>query len=208
MKDVAAILLAAGRSRRMGAFKPLLPFGGKTVIEACIGNLRAGGVEEIVVVIGHRADEVRARLQHLDVGFALNDAAESEMGVSIARGVEKISDGARTLIVALGDQPAIPPVLIRHLLAERKRTGAQIIVPQWQNRGGHPMLIDAEYRDELLHLDTQRGLRALIESHRGEVRRVSVDSPYVVRDMDVWEDYYTLHEEVFGVPPSAAAPRG
>ncbi|HVF86089.1 MAG TPA: nucleotidyltransferase family protein [Pyrinomonadaceae bacterium] len=206
MNAVAAILLAAGRSRRMGAFKPLLPFGDKTVIETCVENLRAAGVGEIVVVVGHRADEVRARLRHSGVEFALNDAAESEMGVSIARGVEEISDGIETFLVALGDQPAIPPGVIRHLLAERKRVGGQLVAPQWQNRGGHPVLIGSEYRDELLHLDPQRGLRALFESHREDVRRVSVDSPYVVRDMDVWEDYCALHEEVFGVPPSVAAP--
>ena len=57
--SVAAILLAAGQSKRMGAFKPLLPFGNKTVIECCIDYLREGGVETIVVVLGHRADEVR-----------------------------------------------------------------------------------------------------------------------------------------------------
>ncbi len=207
MNNVAAILLAAGRSRRMSAFKPLLPFGDKTVIETCVENLRAGGVGEIVVVVGHRSDEVKSRLQHLEIKFALNDLAESEMGVSIARGVEKISNGVRTFLVALGDQPAIPPPVIRHLIAERKRAGARLVIPQWQRRGGHPVLIDSEYRDELLHLDPQRGLRALFESHREDVRRVSVDSPYVARDMDVWEDYRALHEEMFGVPP-AASPRG
>ncbi len=69
------------------------------------------------------------------------------------------------------------------------------------------MLIDSEYRNELLRLDRERGLRALFEAHQEEVRRVSVDSPYVVRDMDVWEDYRALHEEMFGVAP-ATAPRG
>ena len=60
MKRVAAILLAAGRSRRMGAFKPLLPFGDSTVIESCIDNLRETPVDEIIVVAGHRADELQA----------------------------------------------------------------------------------------------------------------------------------------------------
>ena len=59
MNPCSAILLAAGRSSRMGAFKPLLPFGNKTVIECCIDALREGGVETIVVVLGHRADDVR-----------------------------------------------------------------------------------------------------------------------------------------------------
>ena len=57
--DISAILLAAGRSSRMGAFKPLLPFGESTVIESCIINLRSAGIEEIIIVIGHRADDVR-----------------------------------------------------------------------------------------------------------------------------------------------------
>src|SRR5215210_4665782 len=88
--SVSAILLAAGRSRRMGAFKPLLPFGERTVVEACIGHLFEGGVETVVVVLGHRADEMRERLAHLPVSFALNTDAESEMGASIALGVAEL----------------------------------------------------------------------------------------------------------------------
>ncbi|MGH9945077.1 MAG: nucleotidyltransferase family protein, partial [Pyrinomonadaceae bacterium] len=79
---LSAVLLAAGRSRRMGAFKPLLPFGDRTVAEVCVDNLRAAGVAEIVVVLGHRAAELQARLTHLPVRFALNEATESEMGTS------------------------------------------------------------------------------------------------------------------------------
>ena len=60
MNNVAAILLAAGRSRRMGAFKPLLPFGESTVIESCLESLRSTGIEDIIVVVGHRADDVRS----------------------------------------------------------------------------------------------------------------------------------------------------
>src|SRR5256885_11847882 len=70
---VAALLLAAGQSRRMGAFKPLLPFGGSTVVDSCIANLRGASVDEIIVVVGHRADEVREHLQNANVTFALND---------------------------------------------------------------------------------------------------------------------------------------
>src|SRR5437868_311653 len=114
--SVAAILLAAGRSRRMGAFKPLLPFGGRSVVEACVSNLLDGGVEEIVVVVGHRADEVRERLAHLPLRFAVNDDAESEMGVSIARGIEQISPDGEAVLLALVDQPAIPPEVIRLLI--------------------------------------------------------------------------------------------
>jgi molybdenum cofactor cytidylyltransferase len=198
LPTIAAILLAAGRSHRMGAFKPLLPFGERTVIEACIGNLQAGGVEDVLVVVGHRAGEIRERLAHAPVRFAVNAEEESEMSVSIARGVEQVGASAEAVFVALVDQPAVPPEVICLLIAERKRTGARLIVPEYAGRGGHPVLIDSGFRDELLNLDTQRGLRALFESHRADVLRVPVASPYVVRDMDTWDDYGALYREVFG----------
>jgi len=199
--SLAAILLAAGRSRRMGAFKPLLPFGNCSVVEACIGNLLEGGVEEIVVVTGHRAQEIRERLAHLPVRFAVNAEAESEMSVSIARGVEQIPAHAEAVFVALVDQPAIPPEVIRLLIAERRRIGGRLVRPEHNGRGGHPVLIDLSFREELLNLDPQRGLRALFELHRETALRVPVASPYVVRDMDTWDDYRALYREVFGTEP-------
>jgi molybdenum cofactor cytidylyltransferase len=201
LSTIAAILLAAGKSRRMGAFKPLLPFGERTVAEACIGNLREGGVEEIVVVIGHRALELRERLADLPVRFVVNADEESEMGASIARGVEQISASAQAVFIALVDQPAIPPEVIRFLIAERERTGARLVVPEYEGRGGHPVLIDLGYRRELLNLDPRRGLRALFDAHQSEVLRARVASPYVARDMDRWDDYRALYREVFGIGP-------
>src|ERR1700720_4241876 len=91
LNDVAAILLAAGRSQRMGAFKPLLPFGDRTVIECCVETLRAAEVENVVVVVGHRAEEIRAQLKPLEVSFAMNEDPDSEMSVSIARGLDALN---------------------------------------------------------------------------------------------------------------------
>ncbi|MGH9907976.1 MAG: nucleotidyltransferase family protein, partial [Pyrinomonadaceae bacterium] len=71
-KNVVAILLAAGRSERMGAFKPLLPFGNSTVIRSCIENLREAGIENIIVVLGHRADDLKHILTDLYLEFAIN----------------------------------------------------------------------------------------------------------------------------------------
>ncbi|MBA3321058.1 MAG: nucleotidyltransferase family protein [Pyrinomonadaceae bacterium] len=206
LSPVAAILLAAGRSRRMGAFKPLLPFGEKTVAETVVENLLAAGTAEIVCVVGHRAAELRARLAHLPVKFALNEEAESEMGVSIARGVESVSEAASAALVALVDQPAVPVASIRQVANEHLRHGARLVVPTWQGRGGHPVLVSLDFREELRRLDARRGLRALFDSYRDEVRRVEVESPFVARDMDTWDDYCALHLEVFGVvPPSQKA---
>jgi molybdenum cofactor cytidylyltransferase len=201
MNEIAAILLAAGRSRRMGAFKPLLPFGNTTVIESCINNLQAAGIENIVVVVGHRAEEVQAQLRNLNVSFAFNSDPDSEMSVSIARGVEVVNDSANALVIALVDHPAVPLEVVALLIKEWNQ-GAKLVQPEHNGRGGHPVLIALSLRDELLTLDPSTGLHSLFDAHRPEVRRVPVDSPYVARDMDTWEDYLRLHEDVFGVAPA------
>jgi molybdenum cofactor cytidylyltransferase len=199
--SVAAILLAAGQSRRMGAFKPLLPFGSRTVAECCVSYLLEGGAESVVVVIGHRRDEVRARLAHLPVRFAVNPESESEMGDSIARGVEQLPVETAAILVALIDQPAIPASVPEALIERWRQGGARLLVPEHAGRGGHPVLLDASLRRGLLTLDRQRGLRALFDEHRAEIRCVPVSSPYIARDMDTWDDYRALYEEVLGTSP-------
>ena len=193
----------------MGAFKPLLAFGAGTVAEACVGSLRGAGVGEIVVVVGHRAGEVRAALAGTPgVRFAVNDVAGSEMGVSVAQGVEALPVGAGAVLVALVDQPAVPPSAVEMLIEARRRTGARLVQPVWEGRGGHPVLVDLGFREELLSLVPQSGLRALFDAHRDEVLRVPSASPFVARDMDTWEDYVALHREVFGREPEGKKAEG
>lgn len=181
----------------MGAFKPLLPFGNKTVIECCIDYLRDGGVDEIVVVLGHRADDIRQTLS--GVTFALNPDPDSEMGASIAAGVRALPQTAEATLIALVDYPAVPPTVVSALL-ESWKTGARLVIPTWQGRGGHPVLVDLRFKADLLNLPASGGLRALFEAHPDEVRRVPVDSPFIARDMNTWDDYMALHLEVTGLP--------
>ena len=201
MNDVAAILLAAGQSRRMGAFKPLLPFGDKTVIESCIDYLREGGIKNIVVVLGHRADEIRVE----NVTIAINPDPNSEMGASIAAGIQALPEPTEAVLIALVDHPAVPANVVSKLI-EEWQNGARIVIPTWQNRGGHPVLVDLSLRNELLNLDQTGGLRALFQKHTA--KRLPVDSPFVARDMDTWDDYRALYEEAVGHPPPNESPEG
>ena len=187
----------------MGAFKPLLPFGDSTVIKSCVMQLRGAGITEIAIVLGHRADEVRAHLKDSDLSFGINSDPETEMSVSIARGVEQISPHANALLIALVDHPAVDSATIRAITDEWMR-GAKLVQPQHNGRGGHPVLIDLSYRNELLNLDPEKGLRSFFDLHRSEVRRLAVESPFVARDMDTWEDYVRLHQDCFGAPPDGA----
>jgi molybdenum cofactor cytidylyltransferase len=200
MNEVVAILLAAGRSRRMGAFKPLLPFGKKTVVGTCVDSLLDAGIKDITVVTGSRAEDLRGHLKDRRVRFVLNPDPDSEMGVSIACGVGQVKEDSKAVMIALVDHPAVPSNVIVKIVTQW-RHGAKLIQPEHNGRGGHPVLIDLAYRDELLNLAPERGLRGLFDAHRGEVLRLAVDSPYVARDMDTWEDYQRLHQEIFGVLP-------
>ncbi len=135
-QKVVAILLAAGRSSRMGAFKPLLPFGDTTVIRSCLNHLRSAGLHEIVVVLGHRATDVREHLQDLDLTFALNPDPASEMSESIACGVRQLSLDARAVVIGLADHPAVPSEVITALIGQWRSEG-KLIIPDFKGRGGH-----------------------------------------------------------------------
>ena len=181
----------------MGAFKPLLPFGNKTVIECCIDYLREGGVDEIVVVVGHRADEIRQKIS--DVTFAINPDPDSEMGASIAVGVSALPEIAQATLIALVDYPAVPATVVSTLL-ESWANGARIVIPTWNGRGGHPVIVDLHFRTELTNLSESGGLKAFFDAHASEVKRVPVDSPFIARDMDTWDDYRALHLDATGQP--------
>ena len=199
--DVAGIILAAGRSQRMGAFKPLLPFGDTTVIDSCLQNLRAGGVKTVILVVGHRADELREHLKNSGVVFAVNPDPQSEMSSSIACAVRELPKEAKALLITPVDHPAIPSKVVSQLIDEWGK-GHGLVKPTWQGKGGHPVLIDLSFKDELLRLDSNLGLKALFDTHKDQVKRLPVDSIYIARDMDTWEDYAALHRDVFGKLPS------
>ncbi len=184
----------------MGAFKPLLPFGNTTVIESCIQYLRDAGIENVIAVLGHHEHEIREKLKNVTI--AINPDPNSEMGASIAAGIRAVNDDPKCVLIALVDHPAVPATVVTNLIAEW-RNGAKIVIPTWQDRGGHPVLIDLSLRSELLTLDQTGGLRELLKTHQSEVKRLPVDSPFVARDMDTWDDYVALYEEAFGHPPPA-----
>ena len=206
MNEVSAIILAAGRSSRMGAFKPLLPFGQKTVIQTCIDNMRSGGVESVVVVIGDdpRAADLKAHLQDFNVTLAINPDPDSEMSASVTCGVLAVPETTKAVIIIPVDHAAVPGEVVSTLIREWQE-GAQLIKPTLAGRGGHPVLVDFAFRNDLLNLNQARGLKGFFTEHQAQVRRINVNSSYIARDMDTWDDYRALHEEIFGVSPPETA---
>ena len=182
-----AIVLAAGASRRMGRQKVLLPFAGSTVIEHIVGELRAGGVTDVVVVTGKDPDRVEAQLANANVRFAHNADFESGMLSSVRVGLQSVGDNWDGVCIALGDQPSIRGETVKMLLDAFD--GTSIVRPTFDGRGGHPIVIGRGYFDEVLTDFDDVGLRGLFDRRRDSVVSVPIGHEGVLRDMDYPEDY-------------------
>ena len=194
---IAAVLLAAGESRRMGEFKQLLRLGDKTFVEHCVDNLLASSIDEVIVVTGHRESEVRRTIGNRPVKIVHNPEYQSGMASSIMRGVRQVSNSADACVISLVDQPRIDTAIIDRLI-ESYESGAHesgrslIVIPTYGKKSGHPILLDLALREEILAMDPEIGLRQVVLAYAGAITRVSVSSPVVLEDCDLPEDYERL----------------
>ncbi|MBI1743497.1 nucleotidyltransferase family protein [Candidatus Acetothermia bacterium] len=187
--QTSAIVLAAGESRRMGQNKLLLPWRGRTVIESIAVTLHECQISEIIIVLGHEADRIRAVLQDQSVRFALNEKFSDGMLSSVQCGARAASASIDALLICLGDQPALSTHLIAPLLQAFAEDKGTIIVPSYRGARGHPLLVSSKYRDEILKLDPSIGLRQLRQRHADEVFIIEIPDGAVLQDLDYPEDY-------------------
>jgi molybdenum cofactor cytidylyltransferase len=184
-----AIVLAAGESRRMGQPKLLLPFGGKTVIEAVLDSVKASPAGRILVVVGAEAAPVEDKAKKYGALVTINPDYRSGMLSSVQCGFLQLPPEAEAALVFLADQPAIKPCVAEALVKAFKDTSRGIIVPIFDRRRGHPVLISTQYRTEIGTLDREVGLRQLLDRHPQDILEIPVDDPAVLRDLDTPEDY-------------------
>lgn len=186
---ICAIVLAAGLSRRMGAQKVLLPFGGKTVIAHIVDQLLASAVDEVYVVTGHQGERVGGALSGRPVSIVNNPDYESGMLSSVRCGLRALPRQCRAVLVVLGDQPSVTSQLVDLMLQSFDATEKRILVPFYDGRRGHPILFSELYREEILTHYDDVGLRGLLHAHPDEVFELTVSTPCVLSDMDYPEDY-------------------
>ena len=195
---ICAIVLAAGRSRRMGVQKLLLPFGSKTVIGHIVDQLTESSVDEVYVVVGCQGKQVSEELSDKPVSIVNNPNYKSGMLSSVRCGLNTLPEQCTSVLVALGDQPSVTTELIDQLLQNFDSTERQILVPLYDGRRGHPIIFSAIYRDEILTNYDSVGLRGLMYAHKKDICELSVKSSGVLSDMDCPQDYQrelTLFEE-------------
>jgi molybdenum cofactor cytidylyltransferase len=195
---ISGILLAAGESKRMeGAFKPLLKWGKRTVIGECIYQLRNSRLAEIFVVLGHRELEVRQSLAGSGVQYAINRNYRNGMLSSIKAGLEMLSPNEDAVLIALVDQPMIKSSLINRLILAFEEGDKGIVLPVYEGKHGHPIIMSTSYVDEIMQLDddSEGGLRELINANRDDWLEVAVEIPGVLEDIDSPADYQRLSRQ-------------
>jgi molybdenum cofactor cytidylyltransferase len=186
---VAAILLAAGRSRRMGSCKQLLPLGDSTVIKRCIGALVTGGAGEVVVVVSEKGSGVAEAVRAYPVRVVVNPEPEGDMASSVRAGRDALTAEVSGVIVSLCDYPLVAAGTITSLITEHGVSPGRIIIPCYQERRGHPLLFPRTILNELA--DDQI-LRDLVRREPNRIRFLGVDDPGVLIDMDTPEDYHRI----------------
>ena len=192
---ISAILLAAGESRRMGKFKQLLQFRDKSFVEHCVDSLLASRVDEVIIVTGHRDSDVRQALGDRPERFAHNSDYMSGMSSSVKCGVRSLSQLTRAFILTLVDQPQISSNTINRVIDTFERKLPLIVVPTYEGKNGHPVLMDISLKDEILALDNQQGLSEVVRAHREATTRVEMPTSEVIEDFDLPEDYERISKE-------------
>ena len=182
---VAAIILAGGASRRMGEPKPLLPWGGRTLLAFEVDALLESCADEIIVVTGNRSEAVRRSLGDGARYCVFNQQWGQGRATSLARGARALIERGVTpeaIVVQNVDQPTRAEI-IDMLVRELRTSGADAVQPSYRGKAGHPVVLAGALLDELAAVrEETMGLRAVIEAH--PARLIEVDDPVVRIDLD------------------------
>lgn len=194
---VAAVLLAAGKSRRMGSCKQLLPLNGTTVIGRCLDALVAAAISEIVVVVSPEGGLVAEAAMKFPVRVVVNNTPEGDMASSVIVGRDAVSKQASGVIVTLCDYPLVAAATFEHLARQHYASPDSIVIPTHAGRCGHPLLFPRLILDELASGQTLRDLTGTV---RDRICHIDVDDAGILADMDTPGDYRRICDSL---PPPA-----
>ncbi len=181
---IAAIILAAGRSTRMGDVNKLLvDFNGKPMIAQTVGQVKVSVIEQILVVTGHQADEVRRALSGHQVQFVENDEFHRGMATSLVAGIGALDTDVEGVLIVLGDMPLVTGGNI-DALVERFSKPDDICLPVFKGKCGNPVLWGREYFSVLQKLQGDRGAKRFLEQYQNNIIEVQSDGDAILRDFD------------------------
>jgi molybdenum cofactor cytidylyltransferase len=188
---IAAVVLSAGESSRMGRPKALLPIDGQTFIEKIVGALKQSSVGKVIVVLGHNAEEMRRSIEHLPVDILLNPDYNlgqlSSLQIAV-RQLEKTAD-CDGMLVHLVDHPYIDAKLVKSMIERFYASGKLIVVPRYGGKRGHPVIFSRKLFGELLAAPRDQGAKAVVNAHRDDTLEIDTQDSGVTVDIDTPELY-------------------
>lgn len=191
------IVLAAGRSRRMGHLKQILSWGptgdSKPLVAAAFDTV-APVCDQMIVVVGHQSDKVLNALSSRCF-VSVAGHPDGAMFESLRVGLSKVQemDASANIVIQPGDHPFVSPEVLEHLLEMASRYPNHAVMPQYQGKGGHPVLVPSSLLEPLLQWEGGDGLRGYWRMKPDACRRVEVKDPFVIQDLDTPEDYEKFH---------------
>jgi molybdenum cofactor cytidylyltransferase len=203
-KRVFGLIPAAGKSRRMGRPKLALPLGGQTVLERVIATVRGAGVEPVLVVLGPHVPELLPFAEAAQAHVLLLAGETPDMRATITNGLHWLEERFRptpedSWLLLPADHPTLDGQVVRQLLAAREANpAATLLVPTFEGRRGHPLLLAWTHVAAIRELPEGLGLNAYVRQHAAETLEVPVASPSILWDLDTPEDYERLKGETRG----------
>jgi molybdenum cofactor cytidylyltransferase len=191
---ISLIVLAAGKSTRMrGRNKLLIRIDGKPMIRKVMESALASKADEVIVVLGWQAGQVRKELADLPCHFAVNKNYVKGQSSSVKTGLGEVGAATRAVLILPGDVARIDPISINMVIKEFDQTQSPIVVAAHNGRSGHPILIAKELFAEIQQIDEAGlGLKSVVKNHEAQVRLVETGSENVLRDVDTPEDLKDL----------------
>ena len=189
---IAGVILAAGRSSRIGQVKQVLPFRKTTVLGRVIENAGGALLDEVILVLGHGADHIQRAVRREGVRVVLNEEHAQGQSTSLRAGLSDVSEDTDAVMFILGDQPLVGPEVMNALIAGYCRTRAPIVLPTCRGRRGNPAVIDRALFPRVESLTGDVGARVLFQKYADEIVEIDVDDDSIHFDLDTWEDYEEL----------------
>ncbi|MCA1725851.1 MAG: nucleotidyltransferase family protein [Thermomicrobia bacterium] len=188
---VAAVVLAAGSSTRLGQPKQLAPIAGRPALAYTLDALRASRITRIVLVLGHAADEIAAALDLSGITLVRNDAYAEGQSTSVITGVKALGDDVAAALMVVGDQPLLAPTVVDAMVRAFVETGGPFIVPVYGGEWGNPVLLARATWPLLDQLKGDTGARPILRKHMDMVLELPVPGS-LLDDIDTPEDYARL----------------
>ncbi len=197
---IAAVVLAAGESSRMGRPKALLPIDGVRFIEKIVSSFQSTKVGKILVVLGHNAEEMRQKIADLPVLIVVNNEYKKGQLSSLVAAIRDIQSRQSSaeldgILVHLVDHPYVNPILVDVMIDRFYESKKLIVVPRYHGRRGHPVIFSRSLFSELQDTPLDQGAKAVVHAHQKDTLEIDTEDEGVTIDIDTPEEYRQFVKE-------------